>query len=255
MSNYAKELEVAQAIAREAGVIMLEYFDADQKVETKADKSAVTIADKLINSLAIKRLAEAFPADDVIGEEESRGEYGLGRKWFCDPIDGTARYIAGEPTAMFSLGLVVDGKPAMGVAYDPFLDRMYVGVAGEPSLCNGQAISVSKDDFKSGRFAVSGSMKALFSLVYFKRMIDDGIRCTPSNGAVHTMCLIARGKLVGYIEYGLNAYDMAAAHLILEGAGGKVTSLEGKELDYSKPFRGAIMSNGIMHDEIIRYNS
>lgn len=255
MSTYEKELTVAKNIAQEAGAIMLQYFEADQQVEIKADNSQVTIADKLINSLVIERLSISFPDDGVIGEEESNTEYGMGRKWFCDPIDGTAGYICGVPTAMFSLALVIDGQPVMGVAYDPFLDKMYTGQTGAKSLCNGKIISVSTLDLKSGVFAVSSSARSLPKTKYFQRMIDDKIRLVSFNGAVYKACLVAKGKVVGYVENGVNAHDVAAVQVILEGAGGKITSVEGRVLDYSQPFRGAIISNKITHAEIIRYCS
>lgn len=255
MDSFTKELEIATAIARSAGAIMLKYFDEDQKVEIKEDDSQVTIADKLINSLVIQELSQAFPDDGVIGEEESNTVYGAGRKWFCDPIDGTAGYIWGTPTAMFSLGLVIDGKPVMGVTYDPFLKKMYTGVTGKKSLCNDRPLSVSDLDLKSGIFAVSGSVRSLPSRKYFQRMIDDNIRMATFSGAVYKYCLVAKGKLVGYVEHGVNAHDTAASQVILEGAGGRMTSIDGKDLDYTKRFKGAIASNGISHEEIVRYCS
>lgn len=255
MNTYKKELEIAKNIAREAGIIILQYFDADQKIEIKADNSQVTIADKLINSLVIERLSASFPDDGVIGEEESNTEYGMGRKWFCDPIDGTAGYIWGTPTAMFSLALVVDGKPVMSVAYDSFLDRMYTGIIGEKSLCNDKIISVSNLDFKSGILAISSCVESLPSTKYFKRMIDDNRNLACFSGAVYKSCLVAKGKFIGYVENGVNAHDMAAVQVILEGAGGKISSIDGQELDYSKPFKGAIVSNKVVHDEIIKYCS
>lgn len=255
MNNFSRELEKATDIAKEAGVIMLKYFDGDQEVEIKGDNSPVTIADKLINSLVIERLAEAFPGDGVIGEEESNTEYGKGRKWFCDPIDGTAGYVWGVPTAMFSLGLVIDGKAVVGVAYDPFLKRMYTGIVGERSCCNGRPISVSNLDLKSGIFAVSGSARSLPKAKYFQGMVDDGVRMACISGAVYKYCLVARGKLVGYAESGVNAHDTAASQVIIEGAGGRMTSIEGKDLDYSKPFKGAMVSNKVAHDEIMKYCS
>ena len=94
---------------------MRQYFDIDQEGEWKDDGTPVTIADTAINRLVIERIVEAFPEDGVIGEEESNTEYGMGRKWFCDPIDGTKAYTWGVATAMFSLGLVVDGVPVAGV--------------------------------------------------------------------------------------------------------------------------------------------
>lgn len=255
MNNFKLELETAISIAKESGQIMLKYFDDDQSVETKDDNSLVTIADKIINSLVISSLSKIFPDDGVIGEEESTSGYGNGRKWFCDPIDGTHAFIWGVPTAMFSLALVIDGIPIVGVAYDPFLNRMYTGVRGERSFCNDKILSVSNLTLKTGIFAVSSSVKSLTKISHFQKMIDDNIRLAAFNGAVYKCCLVAKGKLVGYVEHGVNAHDMAAVHVIVVGAGGKISSVEGNDLDYSKPFKGAIVSNGIVHDEIVKYCS
>jgi myo-inositol-1(or 4)-monophosphatase len=253
MTIYQKELETAVAIAKEAGIIMLKYFDGDQGVEIKSDNTQVTVADKLINTLVIERLAKAFPDDGVIGEEESTSDYGMGRKWFCDPIDGTAAYVYGVPTAMFSLGLVIDGKPTVGVAFDPFLNRMYTGVKGEQSFCNGQPISASKKDFSNGSVAITGSAKSIPKTKYFQRMLDDKVRLACFSGSVYKTCLVARGRLIGYVENGVNAHDLAATHVIVEGAGGKITSIEGGTLDFSKPFKGSIASNGVVHEQLVKY--
>ena len=127
--DYTKELAVAKQIAREAGEIMRYYFFAtDMCVETKEDSSPVTEADIKINSLVIERLATAFADDGVIGEEQSTATYGTGRRWGCDPIDGTKGFIWGAPTAMFSLGLVVDGTPVLGVCYESIVDELYWAV-------------------------------------------------------------------------------------------------------------------------------
>lgn len=252
--NYSKEIEVAKSIALEAGEIMLEYFDADQQIEIKEDKSPVTIADKLINDLVIERLTESFPEDGIIGEEKSTAEYGYGRKWFCDPIDGTAGYIYGTPTAMFSLALVVDGNPVMGVAYDPFLKKMYTGVRGEGSYHNNKKLEIGKNDsgIFAQRVAVTGSAFLIRSLPYVPALIESGFKIATFSGAVYKSCLVARNRFVAYIEHGLNAHDMAAIHVIVEEAGGKVTGLEGENLDYSKPFKGGIVTNGIVHDQIVK---
>ncbi len=253
MNDFKKEMEVAVSIAKEAGVIILKYFYGDQSVEHKADNTEVTVADKLINSLVIERLSKTFPEDGVIGEEESNTEYGKGRKWICDPIDGTKGYVCGVPTAMFSLALVIDGKPIIGVVYDAFLNRMFTGKIGEKSLCNDKPISVSNLDLKHGIFAVSGSVRTFLKTKYYQKMIEDGVRQVSFNGAIYKCCLIAIGKLVGYGEEGVSAHDLAAVHVIVLGAGGKITSMDGKELDYSKPFKGAIVSNNVTHDKLIEY--
>jgi fructose-1,6-bisphosphatase/inositol monophosphatase family enzyme len=253
MNTYEKELEVAIKIARESGIIMLKYFDGDQSIEFKEDNSPVTIADKTINSLVIDMLKEFFPEDGVVGEEESTSEYGMGRKWICDPIDGTAGYTQGTPTAMFSLALVIDGKPVLGVAYDPYLDKMYIGRVGVQSECNGQPIHTSKLTLKEGTLAVTGNVTKLVTYPYFKKIIDNKIKMACFSGVVSKACLISKGRLLGLIESGANAHDLAAIHLILEGAGGKITSIDGSELTYLKPFKGAIISNSVVHNELVDF--
>lgn len=253
MSPYTNELEVAVQIAREAGPIMLKYFDIDQEIEIKDDKSYVTIADKLINTMVIERLKESFPIDGVIGEEESNTEYGMGRKWFCDPIDGTAGYIWGTPTAMFSLALVIDGVPIVGVAFDPFLNKMYTGIRGGKSFCNERELCVSNNEITNGIVAITGSIKSIPNTKYFEKLKQDKIRMATFSGAVYKCCLIARGRFLGYIENGVNAHDVAAMHVIIENAGGKITSIDGSPLDYARPFKGAIVSNEVVHEKLVEY--
>ncbi len=256
MNEYKKELEIAKNIAKEAGPIMLKYFDADQEVKIKEDNSQVTIADKLINSLVIERLKNAFPEDGVIGEEESNTEYGTGRKWFCDPIDGTMAFIWGTPTAMFSLALVVDGTPALGVAYDPFLDRLYEAVVGQGSFCNGLPLKVSKKGLEDGLIAVTSNINKIMKKPnHLVSLSEKGVRFAVFSGAVYKACLVAKGKAEAYIEDGVNAHDIAAVQVIVEEAGGKVTNKGGEKLDYTKPFKGALVSNKIVHDEMVKYCS
>ncbi len=156
---------------------------------------------------------------------------------------------------MFSLALVVDGESVVGVSYDPFLDKMYMGKIGEKSYCNDTILSVSNLDFTSGVFAVTGNVKALLDSRYVQCMINDNVRLACFSGAVYKSCLVARGRFIGFADSAVNVHDMAAVQVIVEGAGGKVTGMKGETLDYSKPFKGAAVSNGITHNKIIEYFS
>ncbi|MEI7720086.1 MAG: inositol monophosphatase [bacterium] len=249
--DYAKEVEVAKRLALHAGEIMLQYFDADQQVQVKADQSPVTVADTLINDMVIEELSREFPEDGIIGEEKSTAEYGGGRKWFCDPIDGTSGYIAGSPTAMFSLALVIDGVPVVGVAYDPFLKRMYEGVQGVGSFCNSVRLEVSKNGLRGGRVGLTSGAGRLRTLPYIPVLEKEGVYFSVVSGAVYKSTLVARGKLAGYIEAGVCAHDMAAVQVIVEEAGGRVTGMQGEVLDYNRPFQGAITSNSVVHERLV----
>ncbi len=257
MSNdYKAELDFAINVAKEAGKIMLQYFDGDQQREIKKDGSPVTIADKKINSMVIDALRHNFPNDGLIGEEESTTTYGSGRKWFCDPIDGTIAYTWGVPTSMFSLSLVLDGRPQIGVVYDPYLDRMYTATKGYGSHCNSQKLAVSSGGMSGGIVAVTSDIRKIAKgLEHVKMLADSEAYLATFSGAIYKATLVAQGRFVGYIEKGVGAHDMAAVELIVEEAGGKITDIEGNPLDYTQPFEGAVVSNGVVHDELVQIAS
>jgi myo-inositol-1(or 4)-monophosphatase len=250
-TSYHADLNLAKAIARKAGRIMLHYFDGQQQLSHKDDGSELTIADTKINRLVIEELAKVSD-DALVGEEESTGGYGQGRLWFCDPIDGTKPYSWGVPTAMFSLGLVEDGKPVVGVAYDPFLDRLYEAVAGGQALCNDHPVRVSEAGIDGASVSISTHVPEVLKLAeHYEGLMRLGIKLAAFPGAVYKNSRVANGRHEGFIGYKVNAWDMAAMHVIVEAAGGKVTAPDGSELDYSQPFKGAVSSNGRIHDQLL----
>lgn len=255
MTNQQQEyLEFAKKLAYEAGEVMRRSFTGEIEWQTKADGTPITKADIDINHTVIEAIKQAFPNDEIIGEEESTTEYGMGRMWFCDPIDGTGAFIWGIPTAMFSLALVVDGRPELGVAYEPMTDRLYWAVRGAGAYCNGRRLQVNTQSLHEGIVAVTSSHWRISRKVsYIERMLDQRISLAGFSGAVAKSLRIAEGRFVGYIEEVVNAYDMAAAHVIIEEAGGKITGLDGSPLDYSRPFKGAIVSNALVHDELVAF--
>lgn len=249
---FDKELEIAKNIAYLAGRIILDYFDGvDQQREQKADGSELTIADKKINRLAIEELNKHFD-DGIIGEEESTAEYGGDRRWFCDPIDGTKSFVQGLPTATFSLALVKNDSPVLGVVYDPFLDRLYYAVVGQGSYCNQTKLKVSSADIEGSFVFLSSRLGDIIkNPEYAEKLIEMGAKPASISGAVYKSTLVARGKFVGFTEARTNAHDIAAVQVIVQEAGGKVTGLDGNPLNYQRPFNNAVVSNGVVHDKIL----
>jgi fructose-1,6-bisphosphatase/inositol monophosphatase family enzyme len=129
---------------------------------------------------------------------------------------------------------------------------MYTGIKGEKSFCNEKTLKASDKNLENGIVAITGSVKAIPDTKYYPKMKQDNVRMATFSGAVYKSCLVAKGKFVGYIET-VNAHDIAAIHVIVENAGGKVTAIDGSTLDYSKPFKGAVISNGVVHEKLIKY--
>lgn len=247
-------LEFAKDVAKKAGEIMLKYFNVNNDATYKDDKTIVTLADKEINSYLINRVKEKFPDHSVDGEEEQFGKSNY--VWVCDPVDGTAMYARHIPVAVFSLALVVDGESKVGVVYDVFTDTLYSAIKGEGAYKNGEKISVNDyelDDMRSvsnfdmwpeAEYNLYDSFKQLGKKTYFVGL-----------GSV-----IRAGMCVASGEFNLAIFpgtkrkncDIAAVKVIVEEAGGKVTNLFGEDQRYDKDINGAIISNGIVHEEVIK---
>lgn len=253
MSDLQKRLEFATELAYQAGDIMLKYFQIGVAKENKSDGSPVTIADREVNALVIESVSKEYPNDGVLGEEASNLKEGAEYVWVCDPIDGTIPYTFGIPVSQFSLALVKDGNPVVGVLYDPYMKRLYHAVKGGGAFMNEQRIHVNKETKLAGNFIASPTQNvSLFDSAKLveeisKRNINTCVfRCFTSECS-----LVASGQFVGSILGYPTAHDVAAVKIIVEEAGGKVTDLLGNEQRYDRAVKGAIISNGLVHDELV----
>ncbi len=246
-------LEFAKEIAAEAGKIMQKYFKEDNGANYKYDQTIVTKADIEINKYLVDRVKEKYPTHSVDGEEEQFGKSDY--VWVCDPVDGTAMYARHIPVAVFSLALVINGEPKVGVVYDSFTDSLYTAIKGQGAYKNGIKIEVNDVDLEDRRsvsnfdmwpeahYNIYDSIKELGKKTYFV-----GI------GSVIRACMcVANGDFNLAIFPGTKHKncDIAAAKVIVEEAGGKVTDIFGEEQRYDKDINGAVISNGKVHNEVI----
>lgn len=245
MSDY---LDFAKGLAQNAGVIMLEHFQLGVATEIKADNSPLTFADTAVNSMVIKQVAHTYPDHGVRGEEESSQEDHHEYVWVCDPIDGTIPYALGIPTNVFSLALVINGDPVLGVVYDPYLKRMFSAEKGKGAYLNGQKIHVNSAGLNPRNPIGLSSHNTLGSYTDFKKR---ELRIFTMYSCVYSSMLVAAGQFIAHIHSGKHSHDVAASKIIIEEAGGKVTDLEGKQQRYDKPISGALISNGAVHDELL----
>lgn len=246
-------LNFAIDIAKYAGNVMIKYFNQNNGASYKGDNTIVTLADTEINSYLIKQVKEKHPSHSVDGEEEQFGKSDY--VWVCDPVDGTAMYARHIPVAVFSLALVVKGESLIGVVFDPFTNSLYTAIKGNGAYKNGERITVNDyniDDMRTvcnfdywikADYDVSEPLCELKSRAYFVGL-----------GSVIRACMcIASGDFALAVFPGTKHKncDIAAAKVIVEEAGGKVTDLFGNEQRYDKSINGAIISNGKIHKEAI----
>lgn len=254
--------DFAIALARDAGKIMLDYFDTKKnKIEIKEDNSPVTIADKEINELVIKRIAQEYPDHGVIGEEESSYSGDEKYVWSCDPIDGTIPYLYGMPMSMFSLALVdrSDGQPIVGIIYDPFFDRLYSAQKGKGAFLNNEQISVNDQAKLYGELVAVDGKKLFDAFELASEFRKVNVHVIKLASVVYAGSFVPKGSSVGVVFANDTAYDVAALKIIIEEAGGQTSDLDGNEQRYDEVMNGFVGSNGHVHDEllhaIVRHNN
>lgn len=237
----------ALKIARQAGKIIKRDFQIGMHKEWKADGSPVTKTDKAVNKLVISQVKKYFPGHDILGEEESfrpnRGEF----VWVCDPVDGTVPFSHGMATFAFSLALVKNGAPILGVIYDPIMDRMYWAEKNHGAFLNDKKIKVNKLGLKNS-FAV-WDVKTTSQA---HRRYPNVFWLNPYS-VCYVGALIASGHAVATFYDYVYAHDIAALKVIVEEAGGKVTDRYGKEQRYDEKINGALITNGKVHKELLNF--
>jgi myo-inositol-1(or 4)-monophosphatase len=228
---FGAELALAIKLAHDAGQIQMDRYEHLEKIEAKGPRDVVTEVDHLCEALVMNAVRDRYPEDafyaEEIGEVAAAGRSKSGRVWIVDPLDGTVNYANGIPFFCISIGLVADGKPVAGVVYDPTRGETFAAAIDGPALRNGQPIRVGDKDLLEDlvvTLAVGGR-----GTVRKRRQAVRAIRAHRSMGsAALTLSYVACGRFDVYAQgAGLSAWDLAAAGLIAERAGARVTSLEG----------------------------
>lgn len=253
MDRYSEYLDFAKDIAKYAGKVMLKYFNQENGEKYKGDRTIVTLADTEINSYLINQVKEKYPNHAVDGEEEKYGESNY--KWICDPVDGTAMYARHIPVAVFSLALLIDGVPVLGVVYDPFTDNMYSALKGNGTYKNDKKIEVSDITFDDMRSVANFDIwpAAEYNILEPIKELGKKTYLVAIGSVIRASMCVANGEFNAAIFPGTihKNCDIAAVKIIVEEAGGKVTDMFGKEQRYDEDINGAIISNGIVHSEIL----
>ena len=245
--------QFAEDIARRAGKVMLEYFKIGMERTLKEDNSPVTEADLKINAMLIQEVTARFPEHSVLSEEGSNLLEKSQYTWVCDPIDGTRMFSHAFPVSTFSLSLVKDGEVLLAVIYDPFCDRLFSAEKGKGTHINGIRSNVSESKtFVRHIVDCESSNRGKYDI---KPLLDyfyetDAV-LIKINSLIYVSSMVAAGQVVATVFPFTTTHDAAAIKIIVEEAGGKVTDMQGNEQRYDEPINGLLVSNGVLHDELV----
>ncbi len=236
-----KELQKRIAdVVRACGEIIL-HADRNKSCidEKEGHANFVTAYDKRIQQKLQKELLQILPEAVFVGEEEDiHASIAKGYAFIVDPIDGTTNFIKDYHMSVISVGLTLDGERYMGVVYNPYLNEMFTAIRGQGAYLNGESIHVSEEPLSNGLvlfgtapyYEELGKRSFEMAYDYFRRALD----VRRSGSAALDLCSVAAGRAEVFFELCLSPWDFAAGALLVEEAGGRVTTAEGEKLTMHK---------------------
>ena len=249
-------LEQIISIVREAGEIVLSAHDIwSQTHEKSSAADLVTEYDLTVERFLKEKLPPLVPGSLFFGEEEKENASPLtGWVFIVDPIDGTTNFVRGLKHSAISVALAHDGAVEYGVVYDPYKDEIFSAKRGGGAFLNGRPVRVSERPLDQGVFGMG-------TAIYDRQFIAPTMRLTEQlfrrscdfrrlGAAALDLCDVACGRLDLFFEYSLSPWDHAAGGLILIEAGGVLSTLEGRPMDYTR--RCSVWASNRVNGDILR---
>jgi len=251
----AKFLGAAWEAADAAGTLIRESWQQPKEIDYKGAIDLVTSVDRESERRIVDILQRNFPDHSILAEEETN-LVGAKRnyRWIIDPLDGTTNFAHGYPQFCISIALEYDGKIVLGLVYDPMRRECFRAFKGQGATLNGSAIRISdvkeldKTLLATG-FPYDRREKADLYLTFFKEFMTRSQGIRRAGSAALDLCYVACGRLDGFWEFKLRPWDTAAAGLIVEEAGGKLTDFSGHPFSIWE--NETLASNGTIHDEMV----
>ena len=246
-------IRLATELAELSGAIIRRYFRTPVAVETKADTSPVTAADREAEAAMRERIETAYPDHGVIGEEFGPANADAEFVWVLDPIDGTKSFISGKPLFGTLIGLVHDGAPILGVIDHPALGERWIGARGEQSTFNGAPAKVRPCPGlgEAILFATSPQMFEGADADAFDRLCRD-VKYPLFGTDCYGYGLLASGFADLVVEAKLRPYDFCALVPVVEGAGGVMSDWEGASLNLASDGRVIAAGDRRTHGECLK---
>jgi myo-inositol-1(or 4)-monophosphatase len=258
MTESVSEEIVSTAVraAEEAGRLLKEYFSGVEfEVRSKAPADLVTTADVAAERRIAEVIRSVFPDHAILGEEENSGDLSAEYLWVVDPLDGTTNFAHGIPHFAVSIACLHRGRAIVGVVWNPIRGDWYQATRGGGAFHNGRRMQVGRQSQLSEVLIATGfyydrgaMMEATLAAIgdVFRQNIH-GIRRFGT--ASLDLAQVAGGQFGGFFEYMLSPWDYAAGGLLVEEAGGRISTCQGSSLPLSKS--SLLATNGLLHDELL----
>jgi myo-inositol-1(or 4)-monophosphatase len=219
-------LELAKEIAREAGALALAHFNARDRlvIESKENlHDVVSAADREVEELIRSRIAAGFAGDGVLGEEYGLAAGGSEYVWVIDPIDGTIPFVAGMPSWCVSIAVLKGEKVVVGTIYAPCVDELYAAGEGLGATLNGRPLALDNSlTIKNRTIGFGANHHASPEGVagFIRRLMEEGGNFMRNGSGALTLAYVAAGKLAGYYEPYMHAWDCLGGYCLVAEAGG-----------------------------------
>ena len=234
---WTDELAFGVEVAARAGRLLMERYERVEQIDYKSARDVVTEVDHLSEALILDEIRAHWPTDGILAEESGahagvRPASGDGRAdprrtWIVDPLDGTINYANGIPVFCVSIALVAAGRPVVGVIHDPTRLETFAASADDAARLDGRPVTASDKD-KLSDFVVSMALSGR-AIATRSRAVRKQIRVPRTMGsAALALAYVANGRFDAFVQQGgLSLWDVAAAGLIAERGGARVTDLAG----------------------------
>ncbi len=248
--------QTAIRAARAAGDALLLYRGQALTVTYKQAIDPVTDADRAAEAVILRTIKEVYPQEPVLSEESAPQAQGVPVSgWVIDPLDGTTNFSRGYPLFGPSIAwLNENGRVDLGVVYNPLLDKLYWAVRGGGARCNDRQLHVSHVTQLSRALLSSGAPydvqeRPRAALDPWAEMLPRTLSLRQDGSAALDLCHVAAGHTDAHFEVGLAPWDVAAGILLVEEAGGRVTTYQGTP--FSLESTSILASNGLLHEKLL----
>ncbi len=246
-----------ERMARQAGQILSDGYEKDNRVDYKGVIDLVTEIDHASEAFLLGEISRLFPGHNILAEESGLTANGNAEHlWFVDPLDGTVNYAHGIPIFCVSIAYAYQGQVCLAAVYDPMRAELFTAERGKGAYLNGsrRLWASSQSDMQKSLLVTGFPYDAwntgrdnFDNFVQFSKR-SQGVRRLGS--AAIDLCYVAAGRFDGYWEISLKPWDVAAGGLIAEEAGALVTNISGSA-DYLNPPQSVVAANPALHAKIL----